>query len=95
MSTSEPATAPPNRVAPAVIATLLHLPVGFYTLATGLLAPLWAVAAFVVIWIGALVWLIALLRSPRPWLAVIVPFANAAFMFLALYLGDVVLGWTA
>jgi len=65
-----------------------------FTVASGLLAPYWAVIAFYVLWIACAAVAIRLARR-RPLATPLVPLANAAVLWLGLTTGDVFLGWTA
>lgn len=76
----------------AVVAALLHAVAGFFYLASGLLAPLWAIVALVALWL-ALTWQLWKLRSgPR---ALFIPLAAAAIWFTTMWLGERFLNWTA
>jgi hypothetical protein len=77
-----------------VFAVGLHLVVGFFVAASGLLAPAWAVVLLLAIWI-TLLWMIVRLRRRTPLGVLLVPFAMAGIWYLVLTLGDVLLGWTA
>ncbi len=83
------------RAAAVVLAVILQAIVLVpFTVASGLLAPLWAIAVFYVLWViatGALV----LVARRRPLLAPLVPIVNAALLWGGITFGDVVLGWTA
>ena len=76
------------------LAVLLHLGVGIFYLAAGLVAPLWAVLTLQLCWLVLLVLLVALWRR-RPPLALLVPVAAAALIFAAVTAGEQLLGWTA
>ncbi len=82
------------RIVVIVLAVLLQLVVGFFTLATGLLAPLWAIVVFGLVWLGAVFVLVRLARR-RPQLSPLVPLGNALLLWAGLAAGDVLLGWTA
>lgn len=75
------------------VAFALHLVAGFFYLLSGLLAPPYAVAGLVVVWLILLWWLIRL-RHER-WRVMIVPGVAVAAWFTVLLLGDAFLGWTA
>jgi hypothetical protein len=75
------------------LAVLLHLVVGFFYLASGLLAPLWAVAGLAIIWIVLAALAVWQWRT-RPGWVIATPFCAAAIWFTVLWLGDVFLGWT-
>jgi len=76
-----------------VFGVLLHLAIGFFYLASGLLAPLWAVAILWAIWL-ALAYLMWRWRT-KPFHVLAIPFAAAAIWWGVITLGDVLLGWTA
>jgi hypothetical protein len=100
MGTQElPATAErqgrPARIVIAVMAMGMQLVVLVpFTVASGLLAPLWAVITFHVLWLGFAVALGVLLRR-RSRLALAVPLLNAAVLWAGIALGESLLGWTA
>jgi len=72
---------------------ITHLALFFWYAASGLLAPMWAIAVLMVVWSGLLVLAIWLLRT-RPLLTPLVPVFALAFWFLALTAGEAWLGWT-
>lgn len=72
-------------------AGLAMLPTGLLALSSGLLAPPWAVAFFVVVWFAG----VAVMCRLRPLLRPVVPVAFVALWFVVLSAGDVMLGWTA
>lgn len=65
----------------------------FY-LASGLLAPFWAVALLMTCWM-LFVYLGLRLRRSRPWLVLFLPVVAFAWWFLVLSAGEAWLGWTA
>lgn len=65
-----------------------------FTVASGLIAPLWAVVGLYAVWAAATVLLVRTARR-RPFAAPLVPLANAAVLWLVIMLGERVLGWTA
>jgi hypothetical protein len=71
---------------------LLLFPLYWYA-ASGLLAPLWAVIALLVLWAAALV-LGLFIRGRRPWLVLILAPALMIIWFLVMYAGETFLGWT-
>jgi hypothetical protein len=90
-------TLPPRhwRILAIVVAVALQAVVGVpFTVASGLLAPGWAVVAFSVLWLAFTVVLVAVARR-RPLTAPLVPLANGLVLVLALTAGDIWLGWTA
>lgn len=76
------------------LAVLLHLGIGVFYLAAGLVAPLWAVLLLQLCWLGLLVWMVVLWRR-RPPLALLMPLAAAGLIFSAITAGEQLLGWTA
>lgn len=71
-----------------------HVAVGFFYAASGLLAPLWAVIALLVIWTGLLVLAIVLLRRRPAW-TLLVPAVAVLIWFATISAGDAWLNWTA
>ena len=65
----------------------------FY-LASGLVAPLWAVVALLGCWV-LFVYLGVRWRRTRPYLVLALPVVAMAWWFLVLSVGDAWLGWTA
>ena len=80
-------------VVAAVVAAAAHLVAGFYYLASGLLAPLWAVLLLLVVW-AVLAWVGARLVKRRSYLVLLVPVVAAAVWLGVMSLGGAVLGWT-
>lgn len=76
-----------------VLATSLHLAAGFFYLSSGLVAPLWAVALLLAIWVALAVVLFRM-RTAGP-KTLLVPLSAAAIWFLTLWLGQTFLNWTA
>lgn len=74
-------------------AVLLHGLVGIFYISSGLVAPGWAVLVLVAVWLGLAV-LVWRWRRRGP-VVLAVPFAAAALWWLAVTLGDQLLGWTA
>ena len=77
-----------------VLAVLLHLGIGVFYLAAGLVAPRWAVVLLQAAWLVLLVVLVRV-GSRRPPYALLVPVAAAALIFSVVTAGDMLLGWTA
>lgn len=75
------------------VASLLHLVAGFFYISSGLVAPLWAVAALMLIWV-ALAILLVRIRTVGP-KVLLVPVAAAIIWVVAISLGGTVLDWTA
>lgn len=65
-----------------------------FTIAAGLLAPLWAVVLLHVLWAGYAVLLWWTVRR-RPLVSPLVPLGSAATWFAVMSLGEAVFGWTA
>lgn len=74
-----------------VLGLLAVLP--FY-LASGLVAPLWAIVVLLMVWLSFALVALRSFRS-RPWLVLVLPFVAAAAWWLAITLGEKVLGWQA
>ena len=77
-----------------VVAGLAHLVPGYLSLVSGLIAPLWAVVAMVVVW-ALLAWALVVIVRRRSWWSPVVPLAGMAFWVTAITVGENVLGWTA
>lgn len=71
-----------------------HVCILFFYVTSGLVAPAWAVAGLLVLWLVLLVVAIRLLRA-RPALALLVPVAAALIWFAVIASGGAWLGWTA
>ena len=66
----------------------------FYV-ASGLVAPVWAIALLMVVWLALLVWTISLLRARRPLYVLLAPVIAWLVWFGVLTAGERWLGWTA
>jgi hypothetical protein len=66
----------------------------YWFVASGLLAPLWAVIVLLAVWTGSLIWGIRY-RRRRPWIVLGLPFALMIFWFAFITAGEAWLGWTA
>ena len=77
-----------------VLAVALHLAIGFFYVAAGLIAPGWAVLTLWTVWLALLVALVLLWRR-RPPVALAVPVLAAAVFFGSITAGEQLLGWTA
>ena len=64
-----------------------------FTVASGLLAPLWAIVALYAIWAAAAAGLVLLART-RPFATPLVPIVNMALWWLVMTIGERFLGWT-
>jgi hypothetical protein len=64
-----------------------------FTVASGLLAPAWAIVLLYGLWAAAAVVLVRTARR-NPFAALLVPAANAAVLWLAITAGGTWLGWT-
>jgi hypothetical protein len=82
-----------GRLLPSVLGLLGLLGTSFLYLASGLLAPLWAVVALVALWLALVVLALRWFRT-RPWWVLALPFAGVAVWWLTLTLGEELLGWT-
>jgi hypothetical protein len=78
----------------AVVGLAAHLPFLFWFLASGLLAPLWAVAGLVAVWTGLLLVAIRWWRT-RPLMILTVPLIDAVVWLVVISVGARFLGWTA
>lgn len=78
-------------VALAVIAQLIVLVP--FTVASGLVAPLWAIVLLYLVWAGAAFLLVRVARR-RPLMAPLVPAANALVLWAVISIGQAWLGWT-
>ena len=84
----------PGPLAVAVLAGIAHLGVGSFYLASGLVAPLWAVLLLCAWWLVLAVVLVRLaLRGS--WWTPAVPVVAALTWYLVLTVGENALGWTA
>ncbi len=94
--TETPATR--GRPAPGfvpAVALVLHVVVGLvFYVASGLVAPLYAIVVLWILWLVLLGALIMLWRR-RSWWVLAVPAAAFALWFAILSLGEAVFGWTA
>jgi hypothetical protein len=64
-----------------------------FTVASGLVAPLWAVVMLFAIWATAVAGLVLLARN-RPFATLLVPITNMALWWLVMTIGERFLGWT-
>lgn len=87
-------TKQPWFAAAVVLAVLAHLVIGYFYLASGLMAPLWAVSLLLVWWL-VLVYAVVRLVRRRSYLVLLVPVVAAATWFAVMGFGGAVLGWTA
>jgi hypothetical protein len=97
-ATSEPGTTRPTSERGAIIAWWVgfaaHLVIGIWYAASGLVAPPWAVAVLLAIWV--LVLIVGLrLRTRRPWLMLAAPVLDVVIWVAAISAGESFLGWTA
>jgi hypothetical protein len=88
------AGASPVAIVLGLVALALHLVVGYFVLASGLVAPLWAVLMLVLIWVIALILGWRIWRS-HPAVAVAVPVVTALIWLAVIAAGGQFLGWTA
>ncbi|WP_344122464.1 hypothetical protein [Kocuria aegyptia] len=87
-------TTRPWFVVAVVIAALAQLVVGFYYLASGLMAPLWAIVLLGVWWVVLTLIGVRLVQR-RSYLVLLVPVVAMATWFGLMTFGGSVLGWTA
>ena len=82
-------------IAVVAIAGVLQLVVLVpFTVASGLVAPLWAIVGLYILWLAAAAVFVVLARR-RPLLTPLVPVVNAALLWAAMTAGERLLGWTA
>jgi hypothetical protein len=72
---------------------LLLVPL-YWFIASGLLAPLWAIIGLLVLWTAGLA-LALRYRRRRPWLVLALPFTLMIIWFVVITVGERLLGWTA
>ncbi len=65
-----------------------------YYLASGLVAPLWAIIVLLLAWLGLLALALLAVRARSAW-AIAVPVAAVALWWCAVTAGEIVLGWQA
>ena len=94
MTHTPPQTRRPPRRSTLVLTGLLHLPVLFLYVASGLAAPGWAVLALVVVWV-LLGWTAFLVHRRWGALSALVPLLAVALWAGLMTAGDHFLGWTA
>ncbi len=82
------------RIAAAVVAAVGMLGVGVFYLASGLVAPIWAIVVLWLIWL-ALAWYALRLARAGSYLVLAVPIVAGAIWYLVLTVGEQALGWQA
>ncbi|MDQ4038310.1 MAG: hypothetical protein M3313_08175 [Actinomycetota bacterium] len=82
------------RIAAAVVAAVGMLGVGVFYLASGLVAPAWAIIVLWIVWLALAVYGVRLARAGS-YLVLAVPVVAAVIWYLSLTLGEQVLGWQA
>ena len=65
-----------------------------FFLASGLMAPMWAVIALLLVWLVLITLAVRWFRT-RPYVVLGLPFLAAAVWFAAMYAGEAFLGWSA
>ena len=78
----------------ALIAAVLHLVVGFYYVAGGLVIPGYVLFPLWAIWILLAWWLVTLARR-NSWWTPLAPVAAAVLFLVVITVGEQVLGWQA
>jgi hypothetical protein len=78
----------------AVLAALLHLVVGYFYLAGGLVIPGYVLLPLWAVWVLLAWWLVSLARR-RSWWTPLAPVAAAVLFLVVITVGEQVLGWTA
>ena len=86
-------TRPRGPLVVAVLAGVLHLVVGFYYLAGGLVIPGYVLVPLWVVWFLLASWLVSLARR-NSWWTPLAPVAAAVLFLVVLTVGEQVLGWT-
>jgi hypothetical protein len=83
-------------IAAIAVGAILQLVVAFFTnAAIGLISvPVWAIVLLVGAWVAATVLLVRTVRRV-PLVALVIPAANAAFLWAVVAAGGAWLGWTA
>ncbi|GEO97373.1 hypothetical protein [Kocuria turfanensis] len=76
-----------------VVAAVTHLVAGYFYLASGLMAPLWAVVLLLVWWVVLTAVGVRLVQR-RSYLVLLVPVVAAVTWFALMWFGGQVLGWT-
>jgi hypothetical protein len=76
-----------------VLAWALHLVVGWFTAASGLVAPLWAIVVLIGLWLAAVLLLVRTARR-KPFMTPLVPITNGLLWWGAITAGRAWLGWT-
>jgi hypothetical protein len=95
LTSTQPADGVGRWLAALVVITAIALQVIVlvpFTVASGLVAPLWAMAVLYVVWVmgaGAL----ALVARRRPLATPLVPLVNAAVLWVVITAGEALLGW--
>ena len=90
----EPLTRSTGPVVVAVLAGLLHLGVGFYYVAGGLVIPGYVLVPLWIVWLLLWWWLVTLARR-NSWWTPLPPIAAAVLFVVVLLVGEQVLGWQA
>lgn len=85
-------SAPVRRVA-SWLGLLGHLAVLPYYLASGLVAPLWAIVLLLLAWLGLLALAVLAVRARSAW-ALLIPVAALAVWWAGITAGELFLGWT-
>ena len=75
-----------------VVGFALHAVAGVFVLASGLIMPVWAIAALVAVWLIGLA--VAINHRRRTLVVLLVPVATMALWFLTGWAGETFLGWT-
>ncbi|SDS39498.1 hypothetical protein [Microlunatus soli] len=65
----------------------------YWFIASGLLAPLWAIIGLLTLWAACLVWGIRF-RKRWPWAVLALPFGLMIIWFAVITAGERLLGWT-
>ncbi len=76
----------------AALAAVLHLVVGFYYLAGGLVIPGYVLYPLWAVWLGLAWWLVTLARR-NSWWTLLPPVVAAVLFVVVITVGEQVLGW--
>lgn len=84
----------PRKLLYALVGLALHVVAGFFMLASGLVAPPWAVAAMILVWAVLLAFGLRMWRA-KPWVTIGFPVLAFIVWIVTIAAGGALLGWTA
>jgi hypothetical protein len=90
----EPLTRSRGPLVVAVLAAVLHLVVGYFYLAGGLVIPGYVLIPLWIVWLLLAWWLVTLARR-NSWWTPLAPVAAAVLFVVVITVGEQVLGWQA